>query len=228
MPEIKSSGRNIFEEPIKITFTENDDQFDIVWPCPEDQVPISYRVIREEWKLIDGRPTRFIYEWIEYDNPKERPPMNDQPTIVCLVGSRRFKLAIETVMATETLHGNIVLSLGVWDEVDSDIKADLDDLHLRKIDLADEVVVVNVGGYIGKSTAREIEYARRNNKKVRYLERLAVEPGAPTGEQAALRETLANARQEVDRIHGLLTAAANATDRLTDGIVIALERTEDE
>jgi hypothetical protein len=43
-------------------------------------------------------------------------------------------------------------------------------MHLRKIDLADEVFVVNVGGYIGTSTRREIEYAGKTGKVVRYLE----------------------------------------------------------
>ena len=46
----------------------------------------------------------------------------------------------------------------------------LDDMHLRKIDLADEIFVVNVGGYIGSSTRREIEYAQNTGKTVKYLE----------------------------------------------------------
>ena len=50
------------------------------------------------------------------------------------------------------------------------MKARLDELHLRKIDLADEVMVLNVGGYIGDSTRREIEYANAHGKPVRYLE----------------------------------------------------------
>jgi len=46
----------------------------------------------------------------------------------------------------------------------------LDKIHLRKIDLSDEIFVLNVGGYIGESTEREINYARRMGKKVRFLE----------------------------------------------------------
>jgi hypothetical protein len=46
----------------------------------------------------------------------------------------------------------------------------LDDMHKRKIDMADEIYVINVGGYIGDSTRSEIEYARETGKKVRYLE----------------------------------------------------------
>ena len=48
----------------------------------------------------------------------------------------------------------------------------LDDMHLRKIDLADEIYVINVGGYIGESTRREIAYAEKTGKKVNYLEEL--------------------------------------------------------
>ena len=54
-----------------------------------------------------------------------------------------------------------------------------DTLHLRKIDLADEVLVLNVGGYIGESTRREIAYAIAQKKPVRYLEPLEAERGAP-------------------------------------------------
>ncbi len=46
----------------------------------------------------------------------------------------------------------------------------LDDMHLRKIDMADEIFVINVGGYIGESTKREIAYAEKTGKKVNYLE----------------------------------------------------------
>lgn len=46
----------------------------------------------------------------------------------------------------------------------------LDELHLRKIDLADEVLILNVGSYIGESTRREIDYAKRNGKPLRFIE----------------------------------------------------------
>ena len=54
----------------------------------------------------------------------------------------------------------------VWTE---GTKAMLDDMHLRKIDLADEIFVINVDGYIGESTRREIAYAKQTGKPVRYL-----------------------------------------------------------
>lgn len=53
---------------------------------------------------------------------------------------------------------------------DPDTKARLDELHLRKIDLADEVLILNVGGYIGESTRRELAYAQSLGKSVRFLE----------------------------------------------------------
>jgi hypothetical protein len=46
----------------------------------------------------------------------------------------------------------------------------LDDMHKRKIDMADEIFVINVGGYIGSSTRSEIEYATATGKAIRYLE----------------------------------------------------------
>jgi hypothetical protein len=67
--------------------------------------------------------------------------------------------------ATREVHGG---QLHCTDEQ----KIQLDELHKRKIDLADEVLVLNVGGYIGSSTRSEIEYAIAHNKPIRYLERL--------------------------------------------------------
>lgn len=45
-----------------------------------------------------------------------------------------------------------------------------DDMHRRKIDLADYIYVINVGGYIGESTRVEIEYAEMHDKEVKCLE----------------------------------------------------------
>ena len=82
-----------------------------------------------------------------------------------------------------TLEGCIVISVGlfghsgdneVWEDMDEGTltrtKQMLDDMHKRKIDLADEIFVINVGGYIGESTRSEIEYAIAHGKPVRYLE----------------------------------------------------------
>ena len=98
--------------------------------------------------------------------------------IVCICGSTRFRDEIAAARAKLTLEGEIVVGPEVLvrsdpayaDLHDSDQKVMLDSLHLRKIDLADYVYVVNPGGYIGESTRREIEYALGNGKPVQYLE----------------------------------------------------------
>jgi hypothetical protein len=97
------------------------------------------------------------------------------PKIVCLCGSTRFKDAFILANKNETLKGKIVLSVGLFGHVEGldmngQLKTDLDALHLRKIDLADEILVLNVDDYIGSSTAKEIQYARANNKVISYLE----------------------------------------------------------
>lgn len=102
-----------------------------------------------------------------------------RPRIVCLCGSTRFWRAYQEANLAETLAGHIVLSVGCDTHSDAELfspeellrlKQGLDELHLRKIDLADEVLVLNVGGYIGESTHREIAYAEAHSKRVRYLE----------------------------------------------------------
>lgn len=81
----------------------------------------------------------------------------------------------------ETMAGRIVLTIGCDMRTDSDLfgqmspaelrltKARLDVLHFAKIDLADEILVLDCEGYIGESTEREIEYATMRGKQVRYL-----------------------------------------------------------
>ncbi len=108
--------------------------------------------------------------------------MSDRPTIVCLCGSTRFSKAFQEANLRETLDGKIVLSIGCDmrsdDEIFGDmseaelveVKRKLDTLHLRKIDLADEVLILNVGGYIGSSTRNELQYAINTRKRVRFLE----------------------------------------------------------
>ncbi|MDQ0955863.1 hypothetical protein QFZ24_009872 [Streptomyces phaeochromogenes] len=101
-----------------------------------------------------------------------------RPPIVVLCGSTKFWEQFTEAAVYETVAGRIVLAPGcnlkephpLWsDPARADrLKRVLDDLHLRKIDLADEVLVVNPGGYIGASTRREIDYARSIGKPVRY------------------------------------------------------------
>ena len=108
-----------------------------------------------------------------------------QPLVVCLCGSTKFKEQYEEANRNETLSGNIVLSVGLFGHIegldmDSATKQMLDELHMRKIDLADEIFVINPNGYIGASTSREIAYAQNLGKPVRYLEAHNV-TGEPEG-----------------------------------------------
>lgn len=103
--------------------------------------------------------------------------------VITLCGSTRFKEQFMDVQKRLTLEGNIVISGGlfghsgdneVWENMDegtlTKTKEMLDDMHKRKIDMADEIFVINVGGYIGSSTKSEIEYAEATGKLVHYLE----------------------------------------------------------
>ena len=96
--------------------------------------------------------------------------------VITLCGSTRFKDAFMEAQKRLTLEGNIVISVGLFghsgdDEVWTEgTKEMLDDMHKRKIDMADEIFVINVGGYIGMSTKSEIDYANATGKIVRYLE----------------------------------------------------------
>ena len=96
--------------------------------------------------------------------------------VVTLCGSTRFKEEFINTQKRLTLEGCIVISVGLFghsgdQEVFTDgVKEMLDDMHKRKIDMADEIFVINVGGYIGSSTRSEIAYAIETGKAVRYLE----------------------------------------------------------
>ena len=108
------------------------------------------------------------------------------PKIVCLCGSTRFYEEFQRANFRETMAGNIVLTVGFYPHnqfwelnyqghgedvgVTPEEKIALDELHKRKIDLADEILVLNVGGHIGDSTRSEIAYAQANGKPVRWLE----------------------------------------------------------
>jgi len=96
--------------------------------------------------------------------------------IITLCGSTKFKNEFLNEQKRLTLEGNIVISVGLFGHSeDSEVwnngmKEMLDRMHLSKIDLSDEIFVINVGGYIGESTRKEIEYAKFKNKIIKYLE----------------------------------------------------------
>jgi hypothetical protein len=103
--------------------------------------------------------------------------------VITLCGSTKFKEDFMREQKRLTLQGNIVISVGlfghsgdneVWENMTEGeltaTKIMLDDMHKRKIDMADEIFVINKNGYIGSSTRSEIEYAISTNKKVNYME----------------------------------------------------------
>lgn len=105
--------------------------------------------------------------------------MPERPEIVCICGSTRFVDEMRAANHDLTLAGVIVVAPGVFLRADdheadelltTEQKATLDALHLRKIDLADRVLVVNPGGYIGESTSREIAYAHAAGKPISFTD----------------------------------------------------------
>ena len=98
--------------------------------------------------------------------------------VITLCGSTKFKDEFIREQKRLSLEGNIVISVGLFGhsgdtEVSTEgVKEMLDDMHKRKIDMADEIFVINKNGYIGSSTKSEIEYAKMTNKKVSYMEKI--------------------------------------------------------
>lgn len=96
--------------------------------------------------------------------------------IITLCGSIRFKEEFLKVQERLTLKGNIVFTPNFFNnfkgEMSIEMKRMLDEMHRQKIDLSDEIYVINVNGYIGESTKSEIEYAIANGKRVKYLEKI--------------------------------------------------------
>lgn len=100
---------------------------------------------------------------------------SDKPIIVTLCGSTKFKKEFEEAYYRETMLGRIVLSVGCFTHADNldtteEQKRMLDELHYKKIDISSEIFVVNVGGYIGESTRKKIDYSYLKGKSIRYLE----------------------------------------------------------
>ena len=101
---------------------------------------------------------------------------NRKYNVVTLCGSTKFKDEFIRAQKELTLKGNIVLTVGLFghsgdNEVwEPGVKEMMDDMHKQRIDMSDEIFVINVGGYIGESTQLEINYARSQGKKIAYLE----------------------------------------------------------
>lgn len=96
--------------------------------------------------------------------------------VITLCGSTKFKDEFIREQKRLTLEGNIIISVGlfghsgdneVWTEGTKEM---LDDMHKRRIDMSDEIFVINKNGYIGSSTRSEIDYAIAHGKPVNYME----------------------------------------------------------
>ena len=108
-------------------------------------------------------------------------PAEDEAKVVTLCGSTRFEAEFAEVNQRLTMDGCVVISLGMFSLPDlqgydwaadcSDLKGRLGALHFQKIRMADEVYIVDPGGYVGETTRREIAYAESLGKTVRYLSR---------------------------------------------------------
>ena len=100
---------------------------------------------------------------------------NNKYNIITLCGSIKFKDEFMKLQEKLTLDGNIVFIPNFFnnikkEEIDLETKKMLDEMHKQKIDMSDEIYVINLDGYIGESTKTEIEYAKTKGKKVSYLE----------------------------------------------------------
>lgn len=94
--------------------------------------------------------------------------------VITLCGSTKFKNEFELANRYLTLKGNVVISLAFFEqsegvEITKEQAEMLGEIHFRKIDISDEIFVIDVGGYIGSSTRKEIEYALNNGKLIKYF-----------------------------------------------------------
>ena len=125
--------------------------------------------IPEEINKIEGRKANYkILDEEEYQKDKKY-------NIITLCGSINFKDEFLKVQEKLVLEGNIVFTPNFFnnikkEEISLETKEMLDKMHKQKIDMSDEIYVINQGGYIGESTKLEIEYAKSKGKKITYLE----------------------------------------------------------
>ena len=148
-----------------LVFSLNDDSFPGCTTA--SRYTPEYAVLSEAWSTPYFELFRKLLNAYR-EEPKFR--------VITLCGSTRFKDEFITVQKRLTLEGNIVISVGLFGHSgDNEVwtpgtKEMLDEMHKRKIDMANEIFVINKGGYIGSSTRSEIEFAEATGKAVRYLE----------------------------------------------------------
>ncbi|HHT96339.1 MAG TPA: hypothetical protein GXZ90_00365 [Clostridiales bacterium] len=98
----------------------------------------------------------------------------NESKVITLCGSTKFKREFEEINTLLTIGGHVVISVGVFSHSDNlqltkEQKEKLDKIHRQKINMSDEIFVINVGGYIGNSTKNEIDYAIKSGKKVNLV-----------------------------------------------------------
>ena len=149
------------------------DQFDVLIPSQNFQL---YEESLDLTLISKAAPINDIILYDSHNNEIGEKSFPERYKIITLCGSTKFKDEFIREQKRLSLEGNIVLSVGLFGHADSpeafnpETKAMLDDAHKAKIDMSDEIFVINVGGYIGASTRSEIEYAKKNMKKVNYFE----------------------------------------------------------
>ena len=155
-------------ENIKAKFEERIQELkDALWK--------SYSVEKEA-RLSECQRMLIVINALTEESTAPMTGIGKRMKVITLCGSTRFKEQFLEQQKRLTLEGNVVISVGLFGHSgDEEVwkpgtKEMLDKMHLQKIDMADEIFVINVGGYIGESTRREIAHAEQTGKPVRYLE----------------------------------------------------------
>lgn len=155
-------------ENIKAKFEERIQELkDALWK--------SYSVEKEA-RLSECQRMLIVINALSEESTAPMTGIGKRMKVITLCGSTRFKEQFLKQQKRLTLEGNVVISVGLFGHSGDEevckpgMKEMLDKMHLQKIDMADEIFVINVGGYIGESTKREIAHAEQAGKPVRYLE----------------------------------------------------------
>ena len=170
------------EEYIKVSFerpTENG--FDtVVFELPSYEIveqdgDYSEEEIKEFRETVE-KGAHLFFKYAREGRIQSLESLNkNKYRIITLCGSIKFKDEFMKIQEKLTLDGNIVLTPNFFnnikkEKIDLKIKKMLDEMHKQKINMSDEIYVINVGGYIGESTKNEIEYAKARGKRISYLE----------------------------------------------------------
>ncbi len=155
-------------ENIKAKFEERIQELkDALWK--------SYSVEKEA-RLSECQRMLIVINALSEESTAPMTGIGKRMKVITLCGSTRFKEQFLEQQKRLTLEGNVVISVGLFGHSGDEevwkpgMKEMLHKMHLQKIDMADEIFVINVGGYIGESTRREIAHAEQTGKPLRYLE----------------------------------------------------------